>query len=201
MADSGPGAGGTVGASGAAAIDAVVRARRTSLVMDAERPVDVGVVRELCALATWAPNHKLTWPWVFAIVIGDGRARLGEVAADAMAAHGDPAPRVAKTRGKYLRAPVVLVVGTLPGDTELRTAENRDAVAAGIQNLLLGATARGLASFWSSCPKGANDPIAAAVGFPEGTHVTGLVYLGWPSPGAAPAVIERPPADVRVVDA
>jgi nitroreductase len=183
------------------AFDALVRARRTSLVMDPERPVEMAVVRELCALATWAPNHKLTWPWVFAIVVGDGRARLGEVAADAMARHGDPAPRVAKTRGKFLRAPVVVAVGTLPGDTELRTAENRDAVAAGIQNLLLGATARGLASFWSSCPKGANDPVAAAVGFPAGTHVTGLVYLGWPSPGPTPATIERPPAEIRVVDA
>jgi nitroreductase len=184
-----------------AGLDALVRARRTSLVMDPERAVDPAVVRELCSLATWAPNHKLTWPWVFAIVVGRGRARLGDAAADAMAVHGDPAPRVAKTRGKYLRAPVVLAVGTLPGDTPLRTEENRDAVAAGIQNVLLGATARGLASFWSSCPKGANDAVAAAVGFPAGTHVTGLVYLGWPAASGGPATIERPPADVRVVDA
>ena len=40
--------------------------------------------------------------------------------------------------------------------TTLRTAENRDAVAAGVQNILLGATALGLASYWGSCPKGAS---------------------------------------------
>ncbi len=35
-------------------------------------------------------------------------------------------------------------------DNEMLHAENRDAVAAGIQNLLLGATTLGLASFWST---------------------------------------------------
>ena len=74
-----------------------------------------------------------------------------------MAARGDEPARVDKTRRKYLRAPGMLVVGSAAGDTPLRTIENRDAVAAGIQNVLLGATAAGLASFWSSCPKGAEE--------------------------------------------
>jgi malonate-semialdehyde dehydrogenase (acetylating)/methylmalonate-semialdehyde dehydrogenase len=41
------------------------------------------VVEKLCDLAQWAPNHKRTWPWRFALVEGDGRARLGEVIAEA----------------------------------------------------------------------------------------------------------------------
>jgi nitroreductase len=98
-----------------------------------------------------------------------------------MKRRGDAENKVEKTRTKYLRAPVIIVVGTAPGDSELQTEENRDAVAAGIQNLLLGATAMGLGSFWSSCPKGANDDVARHCGWDPGTHVTAIIYLGWPT--------------------
>jgi nitroreductase len=162
------------------ALDALIRARRTSMLVDGERNVPHDVVTWLCELATWAPNHKRTWPWRFALVEGDARARLGAAIADAMEAHGDPAEKVAKARGKYLRTPATLVVGTAAGDSPLRTAENRDAVAAGIQNLLLAATAAGLATYWGSCPKGANDAVAELCGWPAAdTHVSALIYLGW----------------------
>ena len=173
----------------------IVRRVRTNLVVDRERPVGAGIVDELCELATWAPNHKRTWPWRFALIDGAGRARLGEVIADAMQAYGDPPEKVAKARTKYLRTPATLVVGSVPGDSDERTAENRDATAAGIQNLLLAATAHGLATYWGSCPKGANDPVAGLCGFEQGTHVAAIIYLGWPT--TAPQPPDRPPVDVR----
>ena len=55
-----------------------------------------------------------------------------------------------RPRTKYLRTPAVLVVGAAAHDNDMLDPENRDAVAAGIQNLLLGATTLGLASFWST---------------------------------------------------
>jgi hypothetical protein len=64
-----------------------------------------------------------------------------------MQRNGDLEMKVTKTRTKYLRAPVVVVVGSAPGESALQNEENRDAVAAGIQNMLLGATALGLAVF------------------------------------------------------
>ena len=148
--------------------------------VDKERPVPHELVTELCELAQWAPNHKRTWPWRFALLEGDARARLGEAIADVMAALGDPEPKVLKTRTKYLRTPALLVLGTIPGDSPLRTAENRDAGAAAMQNLLLAATAAGLASYWGSVAKGANDVVAELCGFEPGTHIVGMVYLGWP---------------------
>jgi nitroreductase len=176
-------------------VAALIRSRRTSMQVDHERTVPHDLVAELCALAQWAPNHKRTWPWRFALLEGEARTRLGEAVASAMEAHGDPPHKQAKARTKYVRTPAMLVVGAAPGDSPLRTAENRDAVAAGMQNLLLGATAAGVATFWSSCPKGANDVVAQLCGFESETHVVGLVYLGW----AAGAVEEpaRPPVEVR----
>jgi nitroreductase len=180
-------------------LDALIRSRRTSMQVHRDRPVPHDVVEALCALAMWAPNHKRTWPWRFSLVEGEGRARLGDTIADAMEAYGDAPEKVAKARGKYLRTPATLVVGSAPGDTPDRTAENRDATAAGIQNLLLAATARGLATYWGSCPKGANDVVASLCGFEPGTHVAAIIYLGWAddSPVAVP---DRPPAPLTIVD-
>jgi nitroreductase len=177
----------------------LIRRRRTSMLVDKQRAVPHEMIREMCELAQWAPNHKRTWPWRFAIADGDARARLGNVVADAMQINGDPPEKVDKARTKYLRTPVTLVVGSAPGDSPLRTAENRDAVAAGIQILLLAATEHGLASYWSSCPKGANDVVADLCGFEAGTHISGLIYLGW-----ATTTVEssgRPAPDVHVIAA
>lgn len=169
----------------------LIRSRRTNMAVDRERAVSAELVTELCELAQWAPNHKRTWPWRFALCDGDGRAALGTVIAGAMEAYGDPPEKVEKARGKYMRTPATLVVGSAPGDSNLRTAENRDAVAAGIQNALLAATAHGLATYWGSCPKGANDAVVELCGFETDTAIVAIIYLGWPVD--AMAVPERPP--------
>ncbi len=172
------------------ALAALIRARRTNMQVDREREVPHELVQQLCELAQWAPNHKRTWPWRFCLVT-TGRDQLGEVIARAMEAHGDDPGKIAKARTKYLRTPATLIVGSAAGDSPLRTAENRDATAAGIQNLLLGATAHGLATYWGSCPKGANDVVAELAGFEPDTTVVALIYLGWPIDEMA--VPERPP--------
>ncbi|MEP7112287.1 MAG: nitroreductase [Ilumatobacteraceae bacterium] len=177
----------------------LIRRRRTSMLVDKQRDVPRELVHELCELAQWAPNHKRTWPWRFAIAEGAARARLGNVIADAMHDHGDPPAKVDKARTKYLRTPITLVVGSGPGDSVLRTAENRDAVAAGIQILLLAATNQGLASYWGSCPKGANDVVADLCGFEAGTHISALIYLGWATSSVESP--SRPTPDVHVIAA
>ena len=96
-----------------------------------------------------------------------------EAIADVMAAQGDDAPKVAKTRTKYLRSPLVIAAGAAPGDSPERTAENRYAVAAGIQNLLLAAHAHGLAALWGSPMRGANATLSKIdIGSPTGSGKT-----------------------------
>jgi nitroreductase len=177
----------------------LVSTRRTSLRMDQGRAVPVELVERLCRLVSWAPNHKKTWPWRFALFTGDGRSRLGSTIADALEASGfDDQKKLEKYRVKYLRAPAMLVVGSTVGESELRTVENRDAVAAGIQNLLLGATAAGLASFWSSAATAADAAVAELSGWEPGTSTVGVIYLGWPE-GEVPAP-PRPPPEITRID-
>lgn len=175
-------------------IDDIIRSRRTSMLVDKSREVPYELIHELCELATWAPNHKRTWPWQFAAITGPAQLRFGNAIAEAMATFGDEPAKVEKARTKYARTPVVMVFGSEVGDSELRTAENRDATAAAIQNFMLAATARELATYWGSCPKGANDAVSHFCGFDAGTIVVGIMYLGW-----ATTAVEAPERPLPVI--
>ena len=159
----------------------LVRSRRTNLNINRDDEVDHSVIYSLCQLVSWAPNHRRTWPWRVAVLEGDSRARLGELVAQVMKTDGKDPSQSEKARIKYLRSPSIIVVGSDKGIDEIQTLENREAVAAGIQNLLLGATCLGLATFWSSCYANAEDSIAEFCGFPTDAHISGIIYLGWPT--------------------
>ena len=181
-------------------LEAVVQARRSNLRVDPEREVPADLLRRLCALATWAPNHKRTEPWRFVAFTGAGRARLGTAFEASQRADGvtDDA-KLAKARTKYGRAPVVLAVVSAGGDSPVRRDENRDAVSAGIQNLLLGATAAGLATLWSTGGATVADEVRALCGCAPTDQIVGLVYLGWPLDGDV-AVPARTLATITTID-
>jgi nitroreductase len=180
-------------------LSAVVRGRRTSMLVDQECEVPTALIEQLCELASWAPNHKKTWPCKFAAFSGDGRKRLGEtmVADMTEADFGDEIKRE-KTAGKYLRTPTTLVVGCEAHENRMLHDENRDAVSAGIQNLLLGATSLGLASFWSTPALSQPPRVLELCEFDATDRVVGLIYLGW-AKSFAP-VPERPPARLIHID-
>lgn len=159
----------------------LIATRRSSVLIDAAQPVDVKVIHEMITAAQWAPNHKKTWPARFVIVSGDSRSRLGHAIADAMAQQGDDAAKVEKTRAKYLRSPFVIVVASAEGSTPMEHEENKYAVAAGIQNMLLIAHSHQLASLWSSPAKGANSAITKFSGLDPSDTVLGIIYVGYPS--------------------
>jgi nitroreductase len=181
-----------------AQISEVIRSRRTQLLMDPSGAVSEELLTQLCELITWAPNHKRTWPWEIAAFTGEGRRRLGEAGATDLISHqiGDEAKAV-KTRTKYLRAPVVLVVGSQAHPDPLFHDENRDTVAAGVQNLLLGATAVGLASFWSTAPVARGEATLELCGFAPDTQIVAVIYLGWPTDTVP--VPERPVAEINLI--
>ncbi len=179
-------------------VDDLIRGRRTNMFVDRERAVPDETIAELCELATWAPNHKRTWPWRFASVTGAGRSRLGQVVSGAMAAHGDEPHKVTKALTKYERTPNILIIGSVIGDSDERTAENRDAVAAAAQNLMLAATARGIATYWGSCPKGSHEAVATFAGFAPDSHIVGIFYVGYPIESME--VPERPDPVINVID-
>jgi nitroreductase len=175
----------------------LIASRRSSVLIDQSRDVDPLIIEQMISAAQWAPNHKRTWPARFCVVSGESRGILGHAIADAMAARGDDEAKVLKTRTKYARSPYVLIVASANGASGSETEENRYAVAAGIQNMLLVAHTHGLATLWGSPAKGAHEAINAFAGFDETDHVLGLIYVGWPLQEVptverpAPVVTER----------
>ena len=162
-------------------LETLIAARRSSMLIDAAREVDSAIIDRIVAAAQWAPNHKRTWPLRVAIVTGNSRRTLGDTIADAMAIHGDDDMKVTKTRGKYMRSPVVIVVAAAEGETVNETEENRYAVAAGVQNMLLMIETFGLAALWGSPAKGANTAITSLCSMNASDHVMGIIYVGWPT--------------------
>ena len=180
-------------------VASVIRGRRTSMVVDPERDIAIDTLRSLCELAQWAPNHKRTWPWRFAVFVGAGRTSLGQaIVADMRAARFGDERIHQKTRTKYLRTPAVLIVGASSDSDAVRNVENRDAVAAGVQNILLAATSMGLASYWGSAPREVGRRTLDLCGFDAETRIVSIIYLGWATNG--PAAPARPPVRLAVID-
>ena len=166
-------------------LEGLITARRSNLLIDASREVDPEIVNRLVNIAQWAPNHKRTWPLRVAVVSGNSRRTLGDTIADAMAVHGDEEMKVTKTRGKFMRSPIVIVVASAEGATPNETEENKYAVAAGVQNMLLMTESFGLAALWGSPAKGANNAITALCSMNHTDHVMGIIYVGWPTQSVA----------------
>jgi len=176
----------------------LIRSRRTSMIVDSSREVPVEIVERLCALSQWAPNHKRTWPWRFALFTGEGRRRLGEAFVADMndRDYGDEGKR-AKTLKKYTRTPAVVVFGATADDNPSRHDENRDAVAAGIQNFMLGATVLGLATYWGTAPLIDSPRALELCGFKPDVRIINVMYMGWALD--APSAPERPPVKLNVI--
>lgn len=136
--------------------DLAIRTRRT--VKDfTGAPISRDVLNDLCELACWAPTHRLTQPWRFAVLDQSAINRLSAflVATPDIAAVPDPAKGAAKLAKLRDRLPSL---GAMIQVTWVRDAnpgidlEEHAAASAAVQNLLLAATAAGLGSFWSTNP-------------------------------------------------
>jgi nitroreductase len=158
-------------------VEQAIRARRTHK-QYGPTPVEPEVVDALLELARWAPNHHLTRPTRFRVLGPETRAALERACGE-------------KEALKLRRAPtLVLATAVLSGDPQ---TDEEDLLSTGcaVYAVLLGATARGLASYWRT-PAALGEPGArAALGLADDEHIVGLVHLG-PASSEPPAK-ERPP--------
>lgn len=162
-------------------VEDAIRSRRTHKQYGTE-PVDEASLRDLLDLARFAPNHHLTQPWRFRVLGPETRAQI-EAAAGA------------KEAMKLRRAPtLVLATATLSGDPHT-DEEDLHASAAAVYAVLLGATARGLASYWRSPACFEEPPVREAVGLGAEERVVALIHLGPPA-GNPPDKERLPLADV-----
>lgn len=171
---------------------------RRSVGRVAPDPVPRALVEELLEAAVAAPNHGLTGPWRFIVVTGAARDELGAAHAAAVARErSDTTPEgLAREAGKLRRAPVLIVAVVSPGEDPVQAREDRDAVAAGIQNLLLAAQARRLGAMWRTGAMAEEPEMRLALGLEGREAIVGFIYLGHPlGPPAGRGAPRRPAAD------
>ena len=192
------------------ALDAAIRARRSIRGLEGP-PLPPEQVEALVALALTAPAPHHTEPWRFVEVSPARRATLADAMGAAWAADlehdGLPEARrawaLARSRRRIVDAPTLLL-GCLVADGLNEYADDRRARAewglaqhsfgAALQNLLLGASARGLGAYWISAPLYAPDEVRAALDLDATWHPQAFVCLGHPSAEYLP--FDRPDRDV-----
>jgi nitroreductase len=145
-------------------VDEAIRSRRTLKAFTPE-PVGHDVVLELLDLAVLAPNHHETEPWRFWVVGSETLERLVEATGDV----------------KLRRSPTAVVVGMQRSDDPAQAEEDYAAIACALQNAMLAARARGLASFWRTPGVLDRPAFAETVGIPDEVRPIGVLHLGFPA--------------------
>jgi nitroreductase len=164
-------------------VERAIRSRRTHKQYGRE-PVDEATLLELLDLARYAPNHKLTQPWRFRVLGPETRARIEEAAGE-------------KEAMKLRRAPtLVLATAVLSGDPHT-DEEDLQATAAAVYAVLLGATARGMASYWRTPKVFGDDAVRRVIGLDRPERVVALIHLGPPA-GNPPEKERLPLAEVLI---
>jgi nitroreductase len=185
---------------------ALIRHRRTikPVDMDPARGVEKAALLELLENATWAPTHGLTEPWRFVIFQEEGRRRFAE-ALQSIYRQTTPAAefredKLVKMGENPLLAPVVIAcVMERRGGAKIPEVEEMEAVACALQNLMLSATAAGMASFWSSPPALNTAEFRDWLGIRPEDRCVGLMYLGWPKVNLNWPRSTRQPVETKIV--
>ena len=166
-----------------AIISATIKNRRSTkpVTMNGKKIPDYQI-QSLLELADWAPTHGFTEPWRFVVyaTASDFSHKHAELYKRHTAAEsfeqavynkfyeqGDLASHViiaVMKRGNLLKIPVI---------------EEVEAVSCAVQNILLGATALGIASFWSTGGMALRPPMKEFLALGEDDHVIGVLYLGY----------------------
>ena len=148
--------------------------------------------------ATWAPNHKTTWPFRFLRPGPETREALFRIALRHKQEKKGPSPELeAKVRGDWLVPDQIVVVVQVVASDPGRAQEDYATCACATQNLLLSLHADGVGAKWNT-GKVTRDPDALRLlGLDPDTHrVVAFVLVG--QPAIVPQPPRRPPLEALV---
>jgi len=192
-------------------LDAALAGRR-SVRQFSPRPVQPALVEEIIAAACLAPAPHHSRPWRFVILSADARAALTNVMGERwrqdLQRDDVPEARIrrllSRSRARLAAAPVLILAGVesqaqrpWPDQRRQRAEELMfvQSLGAAMENLMLAAHARGLASYWISAPLFCPDAVCLALDLPSDFQPQALIALGYPKEGLR--LPPRPPLTVR----
>ncbi len=141
-------------------------------------------IHELLQLAHWAPTHARTEPWQFFVYAGAALTAFGKAHADLYWQHTAEDKRMEATYNKLLHnvdktSHLIIAAMKRGSNPKIPAIEEIAAASSAIQNILLGATAMGISSFWSTGGMTHHPALRHYLGLGEEDIVLGLLYLGY----------------------
>lgn len=138
-------------------------------------------IERILEAGIWAPNHRLTEPWKFFVLEGNGRNKLAEALAS-VAGNGEVTEEsLSSARKKVERAPLIIAVAVEPVDNgKIIELEEYGAVFAAIQNMLLEIHELGLGAVWRSGEPCYHELMSKAFDLSEKGKMLGFIYIGVP---------------------
>ena len=167
------------------AIQEVIRNRRTVKPQQMNgRQVPDEQVRQLLALADWAPTHGHTEPWRFRVYAKEKVKEFCLSHAELYKTHTAPDKYQQEKHEKLLHmgdkaSHLIIAImqrGSLP---KIPALEEIAATSCAVQNLLLGATALGIANYWGSGGMAYHPAMKEMLQLREEDLVLGILYLGY----------------------
>lgn len=153
-------------------IEQLIRQRRTVGAFTAQ-PVDLEQIEQMLESAVFAPNHRLTQPWRFVFIKGDGVHRYAHIRADMVGEGSNWQP----TYDKFANVPLYVVVIVKKSANPDVAEEDALAAAALVQNFLLLAQDAGLGTAWKTFKP---DPrLRDFVGVADDESVIAIVHVGY----------------------
>lgn len=173
---------------------------RRSIQAFEDREVPPTLVEELLETAIWVPNHRLTQPWRFILVYGDGRRVLLEAARHyAEKAEKDSSRKQdagERQVDKLRTVPLFLLVVMAESPHPLVRDEDYAATSCIVQNLGLLAWEHGLGMVWKTYGMIHDTGFRDALGIQQGEKVVASLHIGYPLrfPNPQPRI----PAAIRI---
>ncbi len=140
-------------------------------------------VLDLLELAHWAPTHGRTEPWQFFVYSGDAMKQFAENHSALYWENTDPETRMESKREKLQhntdKASHLIVAVMKKGQNDkIPLLEEIAAASAAVQNILLGATAMGIATIWSTGGMTLQPALANYLQLAPQDVVMGMIFLG-----------------------
>lgn len=182
-------------------LDHIIRNRRSvkPFMMNGDKIADEQV-QSLLELADWAPTHALTEPWRFIVYTNplDFCHQHAEL-------YKQDTPAIEFVQGSYDNfytqgdkvSHVIVTVMQRGNLAKIPVFEELAATAAAMQNILLGATALGIASFWNTGGMVLKPAMHSFLNLRDEDQVMGVIYLGYAD--EYPKGVRKVPLSEKVV--
>ncbi len=148
------------------------------------KKIDDAVIQQLLELADWAPTHGHTEPWRFVVFANEA---VQQFCKEHSALYKENTPAEKFETSKYEKTlhngdnvSHIIIVYMKRGDNPKITAkEEICAVAAAVQNILLGASVLNISALWSTGGVVLRPIMKKYFGLNDADELIGLLYLGY----------------------